>query len=123
VQPTRNLPTTTIAQIPAWQQGVWVEITVPYVDLKVDGVIASPWMQDHITYNFPPRVYYGQTIWIDQIRQNNGFVEYRWNEGDQGHGYGYGPYGEFFCWMGRVGQKRIYAHQSRFDPAEKSLPM
>jgi hypothetical protein len=96
LQPTRNLPNTPITQMPAGQLGFWAEVTVPYVDLAHDGVVASPWMQDHIAYNFPPRLYYGQVVWIDQIRTNNGFAEYRWNEDANGHGYGYGAYGEYF---------------------------
>jgi hypothetical protein len=96
LQPTRNLPNTPITQIPAGQPGFWAEVTVPYVDLAHDGVVASPWLQDHIAYNFPPRLYYGQVVWMDQIRTNNGFVEYRWNEDIHGHGYGYGAYGEFY---------------------------
>ena len=104
VQPTRNLPNTPITEMPAGQPGFWAEVTVPYVDLTLEGVAASPWMQSHINYNFPPRVYYGQMIWIDQIRQNNGFVEYRWNEDANGHGYGYGAYGEFF-WLDGAGVK------------------
>jgi hypothetical protein len=96
VQPTRNLPNTPIAELPAGQPGFWAEVTVPYVDLAHEGAVASPWLQDHITYNFPPRLYYGQVVWIDQIRTSNGFVEYRWNEGADGHGYGYGAYGEFY---------------------------
>ncbi|HAV75755.1 MAG TPA: hypothetical protein DCX53_00210 [Anaerolineae bacterium] len=95
VQPTRNLPNTPITEMPAGQAGFWAEVTVPYVDLAHEGVVASPWMQDHIVYNFPPRLYYGQTVWIDQVRTANGFPEYRWNEGVP-HGYGYGAYGEFF---------------------------
>ena len=95
VQPTRNLPNTPIAEMPAGMPGFWAEVTVPYVELAHEGVVASPWMQDHITYNFPPRLYYGQVVWLDQIRTNNGFVEYRWNE-DAGHGYGYGAYGELY---------------------------
>lgn len=96
VQPSRNLPNTPISEMPAGQAGFWAEITVPYVDLAHEGTVASPWLQDHILYNFPPRLYYGQVVWIDQIRTNNGFVEYRWNEDAGGHGYGYGAYGEFF---------------------------
>ena len=95
VQPTRNLPNTPITEMPAGQNGFWAEVTVPYIDLAHDGVVASPWMQDHITYNFPPRLYYGQVVWIDRVRTDNGFPEYRWNE-DVPHGYGYGAYGEFF---------------------------
>lgn len=104
IQPTRNLPNTPITQIPAGQPGFWAEVTVPYVDLTLEGVAASPWLQSLIQYNFPPRLYYSQVVWIDQVRQNNGFVEYRWNEGDKGHGYGYGAYGEFF-WLDGAGVK------------------
>jgi len=95
LQPTRNRPNTPIATIPAGQPGFWAEVTVPYVDLAHEGTVASPWLKDHITYNFPPRLYYGQAVWIDQIRTSNGFVEYRWNE-DAPHGYGYGAYGELY---------------------------
>src|SRR5215204_1188771 len=96
VQPTRNLPNVPIQQIPAGQPGFWAEVTVPYVELTHEGSVASPWLQDHILYNFPPRLYYDQVVWIDQIRTNNGFVEYRWNEDAGGHGYGYGAYNEFY---------------------------
>ena len=96
LQPTRNLPNTPITDMPAGQQGFWAEVTVPYVELAHEGVVASPWLQDHIVYNFPPRLYYGQVVWMDQVRTSNGFVEYRWNEDANGHGYGYGASGEFF---------------------------
>lgn len=33
---------------------------------------------------------------MDQVRSSNGFPEYRWNEGAEGHGYGYGAYGEYY---------------------------
>lgn len=125
VQPTRNLPNTPIAEIPAGQPGFWAEVTVPYVDLTLEGVVASPWMKDHQTYNFQPRVYYGQTIWIDQVRQNNGFIEYRWNEGADGHGYGYGAYGEFF-WLDGAGVKvltdaDVAPLSPEIDPNEKKI--
>ena len=103
IQPTRNLPNSPISEMPAGLPGFWAEVTVPYVDLAHDGVVASPWMQDMILYNFPPRLYYGQVVWIDQVRTTNGFPEYRWNE-DAGHGYGYGAYGEFF-WADGAGLK------------------
>lgn len=95
LQPTRNRPNTPITAIPAGQPGFWAEVTVPYVDLAHEGAVASPWLQDHILYNFPPRLYYGQVVWMDQIRTSNGFVEYRWNEGVP-YGYGYGAYNEFY---------------------------
>jgi len=103
IQPTRNLPNTPITEIPAGWRGFWAEVTVPYIDLAHEGSIWSPWLKDHITYNFPPRLYYGQVVWIDQIRTNNGFVEYRWNE-DAGHGYGGGAYNELY-WADGAGMK------------------
>jgi hypothetical protein len=104
LQPTRNLPNTPTTEMPAGQPGFWAEVTVPYVELAHEGAVASPWLQDHIAYNFPPRLYYGQVVWMDQIRTGNGFVEYRWNEDVNGHGYGYGAYGEFF-WADGAGFK------------------
>lgn len=104
VQPTRNLPNTPLTEMPAGQPGFWAEVTVPYIDLAHDGVVASPWMQSLIQYSFPPRLYYGQVVWIDQVRTTSGFAEYRWNEDANGHGYGYGAYGEFF-WADGAGLK------------------
>jgi len=125
VQPTKNLPNTPMTEMPAGRSGFWAEVTVPYVELTVDGVIASPWMQDHIKYNFSPKVYYGQTIWIDQVRATNGYPEYRWNEGADGHGYGYGAYGEFF-WLDGAGVKvlteaDVAPISPDIDPNEKKI--
>ena len=103
LQPTRNIPNTPVTAVPAGQPGFWAEVTVPYVDLAHEGVVASPWLQSLQAYNFPPRLYYGQVVWIDQVRTTNGFTEYRWNEGVP-YGYGYGAYGEFF-WADGAGFK------------------
>lgn len=124
VQPTRNLPNTPVTELPNGQ-GFWAEVTVPYIELALDGIVASPWMQDHITYNFPPRLYYGQVVWIDQVRTSNGFPEYRWNEDAYGHGYGYGAYGEFF-WADGAGLKiltdaDIAPINPDIDPNEKTI--
>lgn len=121
VQPTRNLPNTPITEMPAGQPGFWVEITVPYVDLTLEGAPASPWIQSLIQYQFPPRVYYGQVIWIDQVRQSNGFVEYRWNE-NPGHGYGFGD----IFWLDGAGAKVLTEEEvapisPEIDPAEKRI--
>jgi hypothetical protein len=125
LQPTRNLPNTPLSEMPAGQSGFWAEVTVPYIDLAHEGVVASPWMQDHIEYNFPPRLYYGQVVWIDRIRTENGFVEYRWNEDVNGHGYGYGAYGEFF-WGDGAGFKiltdaDVAPISPDIDPNEKKI--
>jgi len=126
LQPTRNLPNTPITEMPAGQSGFWAEVTVPYIELAHEGVVASPWLQDHILYNFPPRLYYGQVVWIDQVRQNNSFVEYRWNEDAYGHGYGYGgSYGEFF-WGDGAGFKVLTEEDAApispdIEPDEKKI--
>jgi hypothetical protein len=121
VQPTKNLPNTPITEMPAGQPGFWAEVTVPYVELTLEGAAVSPWMQSHIQYNFPPRAYYGQVLWIDQIRQSNGFVEYRWNE-NQGHGYGFGD----VFWADGAGLKVLSEQDVApispdIDPAEKKI--
>ena len=125
LQPTRNLPNTPITELPAGQTGFWGEVTVPYVDLTHEGVVASPWMQDHILYNFPPRLYYGQVVWIDQVRTTNGFAEYRWNEDVNGHGYGYGAYGELFWADGAafkvLTEEDISPINPDVDPNEKRM--
>ena len=124
LQPTRNLPNTPLTEMPAGQKGFWAEVSVPYIELAHEGAVASPWLQDHITYNFRPKLYYGQVVWIDQIRTGNGFPEYRWNE-DVPHGYGYGAYGEFF-WGDGAGFKvltdaDVAPISPDVDPNEKKI--
>jgi len=121
IQPTRNLPNTPITEMPAGAAGFWAEVTVPYVDLTLEGPVVSTWLQSLNQYNFPPRVYYGQVIWIDQVRQNNGFVEYRWNEAP---GRGYGP-GDIF-WADGAGLKALTEQDvapisPEIDPNEKKI--
>ena len=125
LQPTRNVPNTPISEMPAGQPGFWAEVTVPYVELAHEGVVASPWMQDHILFNFPPRLYYGQVVWIDQVRTTNGFAEYRWNEDANGHGYGYGAYGELFWGDGAafkiLTEEDVAPINPDVDPNEKRI--
>jgi hypothetical protein len=125
LQPTRNNPNTPISEIPTGQSGFWAEVTVPYVELAHEGVVASPWLQDHIEYNFPPRLYYGQVVWIDRVRADNGFPEYRWNEDANGHGYGYGASGEYFWADGAafkvLTEEDVAPINPDIDPNEKKI--
>jgi hypothetical protein len=91
VQPVRNLPNTPLDAVPAGEPGFWAEVTVPFADLFIaNPPIRSPWAQTmQQTRGVNPRLYYGQVVWIDQIRNENGVIYYRFNE-DFGHGYGYG---------------------------------
>ncbi|HCR72101.1 MAG TPA: hypothetical protein DIW23_11705 [Anaerolineae bacterium] len=127
LQRTKNIPNTPLTELPNGQ-GFFAEVTVPFIDLAHEGVVASPWLQDHIVFNFPPRLYYGQVVWIDQIRTVNGFPEYRWNEDANGRGYGYGGgYGEYF-WGDGAGFKVLTDDDVSMispdvDPAEKTISL
>jgi hypothetical protein len=128
LQPTRNRPNTPITEIPPGMNGFWAEVTVPYVELAHEGTVASPWLRDHLIFNFPPRLYYGQVVWMDQIRTSNGFAEYRWNEDANGRGYGYGGgYGEYY-WADGAGFKvltdaDVSVISPDVDPAEKTMTL
>lgn len=127
IQPVGNQPNTPMDKIPSGEVGFWAEVTVPYVDLAHEGAQASPWLRDNIAYNFPPRLYYGQVVWIDQVRTSNGFVEYRWNEGANGRGYGYGGYGEFY-WADGAGLRvltdaDVAPISPDVDPEEKTIQL
>lgn len=122
VQPTKNLPNIPITEIPASISGFWAEVTVPYIDLSLEGPVVSSWLQSLIAYNFPPRLYYGQVVWIDQVRQDtSGVVYYRWNESP---GHGYGP-GDIF-WADGAGLKILTEEEVApinpdLDPNEKTI--
>lgn len=127
LQPTRNQPNPPITEIPAGQGGFWAEVTVPYANLTHEGNIVSPWLLDHLQYQFPPRLYYGQVVWMDRIRTDNGFVEYRWNEDANGRGYGFGAYGEFY-WADATAFKvltdaDVAAISPEVDPKEKTMAL
>ena len=127
IQPVGNHVNTPMSEIPSGKEGFWAEVTVPYVDLAHEGVQASPWLRDNIAYNFPPRLYYGQVVWMDKIRSSNGFVEYRWNEGANGRGYGYGGYGEFY-WADGAGfrvltEADVAPLSPDVDPEEKTMQL
>ena len=74
--PVTNLQTTSLGQ------GMWVEVTIPYADLILDNPPArAPWLQYQLSINLPPRFYYSQIVWVDQIRTDeSGQVWYRLNE-------------------------------------------
>lgn len=77
-----NIPESDLPQHPNLGAGMWVEVTVPYADLILENPPArAPWLQYQLSINLPPRFYYGQIIWVDQIRTDeNGLVWYRLSE-------------------------------------------
>jgi lipoprotein-anchoring transpeptidase ErfK/SrfK len=84
VQPVQNQPNIPVATLPVTSlgEGMWVEVTVPYVDLTLDNPPArAPWLQYQLSINLPPRFYYSQIVWADQVRvEDDGQTRYRLNE-------------------------------------------
>lgn len=84
VQPVQNQPNLPVTTLPTTSlgPGMWVEVSVPYVDLVLDNPPArAPWLQYQLSINLPPRFYYSQIVWADQIRvDSDGQAWYRLNE-------------------------------------------
>ena len=83
-----NEPVSTLLQT-GESPGMWVEVTVPYVNLTIDNPPArSPWLNDVSTTLW--RLYYSQVIWVNQIAvSEDGTIMYRVEEL-------YGSYGDIF---------------------------
>jgi lipoprotein-anchoring transpeptidase ErfK/SrfK len=92
LQVVRNQLNTPVTAIPA-EGGMWVEVTVPYVDIVLANPPGrSPWLEHTAT----PRLYYSQILWVDQIKTNDqGQVVYRISDR-------YGGFGDFFWAAGEA---------------------
>lgn len=90
LQPVRNTLTTPLAELPS-PGGMWAEVSIPYIDLKLDNPPArAPWLAERISQGLPPRLYHSQVIWVDQVKTDEqGQAWYRINER-------YGSYGDLF---------------------------
>jgi hypothetical protein len=87
--PVHIFPVTTLGK------GMWVEVTVPYIDLSI---INPPIRAKGVEI---PRLYYSQVVWVDDVRSNDrDELEYRVNEK-----YGYGD----LYWASAKGLKQITA--------------
>lgn len=84
VQPVWNRPNAPVTQLPETSlgPGMWVEVTVPYVDLVLDNPPPrAPWLVNRLESGLPPRFVYSQIVWVDRIRvDDDGQVWYRLNE-------------------------------------------
>ena len=100
LQPVRNLPNQPLAVLPK-PEGMWVEVTVPYVDLVLaNPPPRSPWLE----YTSTPRLYYSQIMWVDQIKTDDqSQVWYRVLER-------YGSYGDIF-WAPAYAFRTIQAEE------------
>jgi len=95
LQPVKNQPNAPLVAFPYGGTGFWAEVTIPYVDMRVEGAPASPHAKFLVENNQPVRLYYSQVVWIDQLAQENGVVYYRFNEnGGRPAGVTGGSYGD-----------------------------
>lgn len=76
-----NVPITTLPQT-SLGPGMWVEVTVPFVELVLENPPArAPWLKYQLSIGLSARFYYSQIMWADQIQTDeNGQVWYRLNE-------------------------------------------
>jgi lipoprotein-anchoring transpeptidase ErfK/SrfK len=92
LQPVENRPNAAIDSLLDTSQGpgMWMEVTVPYVNVSL--VNANP-ISPRVTFltesGLPIRLYYGQIIWVDDIRTGDQGVEYHVKEL-------HGSYGDHF---------------------------
>ncbi len=82
VQRVKNLINNPVKAIPGEMEGIWVEVTVPWVDARLANPPArSSWWAWQASKNLPPRFYFSQVLWVDQIKkENDGTISYRINE-------------------------------------------
>ncbi len=83
LQPVRNHPNQPLKSLPdtSLGPGMWVEVSVPYVDILLDNKPKSPGFKARMDAGLPLRLYYSQILWIDQIKQDeDGKTWYRVNE-------------------------------------------
>jgi len=75
VQPVYNRPNLPVEELPASSRGpgMWVEVTVPYVDAIMDKAEPSSnsWVEAKLDQGLPLRFYYSQTFWVDAIKQDS----------------------------------------------------
>ncbi len=83
LQPVRNLPNQPISSLPKTSlgNGMWVEVTVPYVDTIMENKPSSnSWVEALVEQGLPVRLYYSQVFWVDRIKKTEkGQVLYRVN--------------------------------------------
>ncbi len=89
LQPVRNEKQIPLTALPETSLGAgfWAEVTAPYVDLILANPPArAPWLVNRPKSGLPPRFFYSQVVWVNQISVDDaGIVWYQLQER-----YGYG---------------------------------
>jgi lipoprotein-anchoring transpeptidase ErfK/SrfK len=91
LQPVRNIPNQPVTAFPnASAGGMWLEVTVPYVELVQENPPArSPRFKNRASLGQPLRYYYSQIVWADKIKVESEQTWYRVQDR-------YGSYGDIF---------------------------
>ena len=83
LQPVYNIPNQPVDKLISTSlgEGMWAEVTVPYVDAALDRAPSSnSWIKYRLEDGLPIRLYYKQIFWIDQVKTDAaGNVLYRLN--------------------------------------------
>lgn len=83
LQPVTNQPNTPVKELrqTSLGPGMWVEVSVPWVDILLENKPVSPGFQIRVDAGLPLRLYYSQILWVDRIKTDDkGQVWYRANE-------------------------------------------
>jgi hypothetical protein len=82
--PVRNVINEPVTALPQTSEnaGMWVEVTVPFVNTIMDNPPPrSEFFQYRVENSMPLRLYYSQILWVDLIRiDDSGAIWYRVNE-------------------------------------------
>lgn len=83
LQPVRFLPNEPLKTLPesSLGTGMWVEVSVPWVDIILEQKPKSPGFRNRIKEGMPLRLYYSQILWVDKLKiDDDGNAWYRVNE-------------------------------------------
>ena len=90
LQPVYNRPNKAVSSLPVTPpgavpggtgRGMWVEVTVPYVDMIARQSLASTVYRERMEIGLPPRIYYSMIVWADDLEVTpEGKTLYRINE-------------------------------------------
>jgi hypothetical protein len=83
LQPVKNIPNAPLDSIPTYGDiaGMWMEVTVPYVEAQLANPQAKGFRIGFLTGNgYPIHFYYGQTFWVDGVRAGDQGAEYHVRE-------------------------------------------
>ncbi len=84
LQPVRNQPNTPVRSLGTTnlEEGLWAEVSVPFVPLElINPPARAPWLVNRQASGLPPRFFYKQIVWVDQIKvDEEGKTWYRLNE-------------------------------------------